>query len=311
MIHLKTLAANYQILEITTIPPNQQIEPEAIAQIELPPDLDLTREVVLFGQMPTWLYGILVKHCRTAPWMACFSAPEGGAIVVHSRVPERAIGDLISITLQRPTRPAILIGGPPESGKSIFSNALRLGLNRQCPEQQIFLQRANWDGEGNWSHESRDRDFAKRLITEHERRIHEHENAAELIPEYFRYHTRATANLRQLVNLVLVDVGGKVQPEKIPLVKQCTHYIIISKHCELMQEWHDLCQPHLQPLAVIHSVLEPQGFRILATEPCLEIIAGPWTSEQTLQVPDVLLQAVQTHCLANRPALKIEDYAGG
>jgi CRISPR-associated protein Csx3 len=287
VIHLKTLAANYQVLEITSIPPNQKIRPEAIAQIELPPDLDLTREVVLFGQMPTWLYGVLIDHCRVAPWIACFSAPEGGAIVVHSRVAKPAIGDLIPIALQRPTRPAILIGGPPDSGKSIFSNALRLSLNEKWPEQQIFLQRANWDGEGNWSHESRDRDFAKRLIAEHERRIHEHENAAELIPEYFRYHTRATANLRQLVNLVLVDVGGKVQPEKLPLVKQCTHYIIISKEPRLVQEWHDMCQPHLKPLAVIHSVLEPRS-QIFTTEPFLEIIAGPW------------IPKMQAHCLADQ-----------
>lgn len=300
MIHLKTLAANYQVLEITSIPPNQKIKPEAIAKIELPPDLDLEREVILFGQMPTWLYGVLVDQCRAAPWVACFSAPEGGAIVVHSRVPDRAIGDLISITLQRPTRPAILIGGPPESGKSIFSNALRRSLNQKWPEQQIFLQRANWDGEGNWSHESHDQDFAKRLIKEHERRIHEHKDAAELIPEYFRYHTRATANLRQLVNLVLVDVGGKVQSEKLPLVKQCTHYIIISKKPELVQEWHDLCQPYLQPLAVIHSVLKPRGFQRLATEPCLEIIAGPWISKETLQMPDMVLEAVQAHCLDNQ-----------
>ena len=75
------------------------------------------------------------------------------------------------------------------------------------------------------------------------------------------------------------------------LVKQCTHYIIISRLPEAVEAWHELCQPHLQPLAIIHSVRD-QKCEILRTEPVLELVAGPWQEGEMLSVPECLLQAI-------------------
>lgn len=290
MIQLKLLAADYQILAIAPFPADQAIHPSEIANLELLPELDLNREVILFGQVPTWVYGALVDRCCSAPWIGCFSALEKEAVVIYSRIPEKVPGDVVPITLNRPLCPAILIGGPPDSGKSVLSNALRLSLIRQQPDLQVFLHRANWDGEGNWSHETSDRDLVKRLVREHERRVHEHPQASELLPAYFNYHAEAIANLREIVDLVLVDVGGKTQPEKSPLLEQCTHYIVISRSPELIDPWHNFCTT-LKPIAAIHSVQE-QALQILQHKPFLEIIAGPWNKRETLTVPDVLLQKV-------------------
>jgi CRISPR-associated protein Csx3 len=268
MITLKILPADYQILAIAASPPDQPIHPAEIADLVLPPELDWHREVILFGQVPIWVYGALSATfglrstgCPQVPWIGYFAALEKEAVVVWSQVPDKTPGDVIPINLYRSPCPAILIGGPPDSGKSVLSNALRRSLQQHCPQLQVFLHRANWDGEGNWSQEAHNRDLVKRLIREHECRVHEHPQAAELLPAYYAYHASAISNLRETVDLVLVDVGGKTQPEKIPLVAQCTHYIVISRSPQLIEPWHQLCAPMLKLLAVIHSAIE-QGITI-------------------------------------------------
>lgn len=294
MIKLSLLPADYQILAIAPLPPDHPIQPAELSELTLPPDLDLSREVILFGQVPIWVYSALIALCQSAPWIGCFAALEKQAVVIHSRVSSKSPGDIIPLHLHRSPCPAILVGGPPDSGKSALASALRRSLIQQNPNRQVFLHRANWDGEGNWSDEAHNRDLVKRLIREHERRIHEHPEVSELMPAYFDYHAQAVANLREVVDLVLVDVGGKTQTEKIPLVKQCTHYIVISSIPSLVQSWHDFSGLYLKPVAVIHSTQE-QALTVLQTDPFLEIKAGPWEKGKTLTVPDVLLYKILQH----------------
>lgn len=288
---LRTLEGNYQTLAINLLKPGELIEPNVLAELELPPELDLDREVILFGQAPIWLYSYLVHHCYEAPWVGCYDARKKLAVVVQSRVSEKAVGDVLPVLLNQSPCPAIFIGGPPDSGKSVLSNALRLSLMQKL-QKRVFLHRANWDGDGNWKHESSNRELVKKLALENENRLHE--KAKELLPKYFIDQAQAVRNLRELVDLVLVDVGGLVQPEKAPLVPSCTHYIIISRDCEAIAQWHDFCRPTLKPLAVIHSVLE-QREEILQTQPVLEMVAGLWQEGETFSVPEVLLQEVLRH----------------
>ncbi|NJL41359.1 MAG: hypothetical protein HC899_35110 [Leptolyngbyaceae cyanobacterium SM1_4_3] len=134
------------------------IDPAELADLDLPPNVDLSQPVILFGPVPTWVYGRLVSLCREAPWIGCFSAPEAQAIVVHSRKVGMAVGDVVAVPLLRDRlAPAVLVVGPPDSGKSVLSNALRVSLTARYPDCTFFLHRANWDGEGNWSHERRSR----------------------------------------------------------------------------------------------------------------------------------------------------------
>jgi CRISPR-associated protein Csx3 len=291
MLTLQRLAANYQILAIAAKPVYQPIKPDELATIELPPDLDLTREVILFGQVPTWVYGALIQRCRAAPWIGCYAALEGEAVVIHSQVLTPAVGDVVPVQIHRPRCPTILIGGPPDSGKSVFSNALRLSLLKAAPDSTVYLHRANWDGEGNWSHEAHNRELIKRLIRQHERRIHEHPQAADLLTPYFNYHAQAIAHLQKLADWVLVDVGGKIQPEKIPLLHHCTHFLLISRDPEQLEQWQAFCQPHLKAIALIHSTLDVQ-IHILKAEPWLELIAGPWLSGTTPDIPAILLDKI-------------------
>jgi hypothetical protein len=59
------------------------------------------------------------------------------------------------------------------------------------------------------------------------------------------------------LELVIVDVGGMVQPEKLPILEACTHYLIISSKPEAVGAWHEFCHDrgNLMPVAVIHSSL--------------------------------------------------------
>ena len=299
VITLPTSHGLCQTLAITLTQPQSLISPQTLSTLELPVDLDLNREVILFGQAPTWLYSRLVNLCQAVPWIACYNMPMKQCVVIHSRVATPTVGEALTLIWNQVPCPAILIGGPPNSGKSVFSHALRQRLLQQNPAQQLFLHRANWDGEGNWTYETPHRPLSNTLVQRHEYRIHQTVETQALIPGYFQYHARAVKNVRSLTNLALVDVGGRPQPEKEPLLEQCTHYIIISRSPEDIETWHQFCQPYLQPIAVIHSVLHPH-LQIIATEPVLEIIAGPWGEEQPAIVPECIVEAIATATQQNK-----------
>ncbi|MEO0533330.1 MAG: CRISPR-associated ring nuclease Crn3/Csx3 [Cyanobacteria bacterium P01_A01_bin.123] len=286
---LSSHSGSLQTLAITLNSP--VVHPDCLPTLKLPPEINLTREVVLYGRSPTWLYGALIHKCQAAPWLGCYDARSQAVIVIHSRVESPAIGDRLPVTLNRQPCPAILIGGPPNSGKSVLSNATRLSLTAQLPNDTIYLHRASWDGEGNWTYETAQPSFVEALVRNHEYRIHEDPETAKLIPGFFQSHADAVANLRNLVDCLLVDVGGLPQREKVPLVEQCSHYMIISRLPEAVDVWHQFCQPHLKPIAVIHSVLSDE-FEVLQTTPWLEIKAGPWLMGATQTIPDILLKHI-------------------
>ena len=279
----------YQTLYITLTKPQNLIPPASIVPLPLPAELDLSREVVISGQAPLWLQVRLMWRCREASWVGCHAARDNRIVVIHSRVASPTVGDSFPIRLNRHPCPAILIGGPPNSGKSVFSNALRQALLRH--EQRVFLHRASWDGEGNWAYETESPNLVDSLVRHHEFRIHEDPRTAKQIPEFFEKQARTVANLRQLTDCLLVDVGGLPQPEKLPLVEQCSHYIVISRLPVEVEKWHKLCGPQLESLAVIHSVLETTQ-RVIKNSPILEIEAGPWLVEQEPVIPEIVLEII-------------------
>ena len=279
---------NYQTLNVTQAVPWEPILPAQLAAVGLPETLDLSREVVLYGALPNWFYGRLVDLCSDAPWVGCYNGPAGGIVVVRSRVAMPAVGDLIAVQQNQTPCPAIAIVGPPNSGKSVFSNALRQQLIRRLPNYKTYLHRASWDGEGNWAYEANTQ-MLEQFVRHNEFRIHENPETAKLIPDYYRHHARVVKNLRRLSDCVLVDMGGLPQPEKQPLLEECTHYIVISRLAEAVEAWHRCCGSTLTPLAVIHSVLEPVQTVVQRT-PILEVTAGPWVDSASVNFPECVLE---------------------
>lgn len=298
-----------QALVVRFSRPQALILPGEIARTVLPADLSFTQPVVVFGQAPTWLVGRLISQLveqsqakspsqQTAsglPWIGCYDARSQQVVVVASTVVEIAVGDALPAVLNPQRCPAILVGGPPDSGKSVFSNALRVALKERYPDRRVYLHRASWDGEGNWTYESGTQasgkpELIKKLVARNEFRIHEKAETATLIPGYFKYHARAVDNLRQITDCLIVDVGGMPQVEKQPLMEVCTHYVVVSRSAAAVEAWHGLCGEALQPLAIVNSVLEAKC-TILNAAP-LEMVAGPWVSAQSAVMPEEILEQV-------------------
>jgi CRISPR-associated protein Csx3 len=274
-----------------------RIQPAELATLQLPSELDFSRGIILYGWAPTWLYAHLTARCQAAAWVACCSVnlPKHTAVVVSSRVDGVQTGDLVTMALKPKQGTVILIGGPPDSGKSVFAYALQRSLRQYFlqhdPSRKVFLHRANWDGEGNWAHEMAP-DAAKALVDQYGQRPHLIKNNQNYIQRYFQSQAATTANIRDLVDVVLVDVGGRVQDEKLPLVEACTHSIVISCKPERVSEWQVFCGDRgLQPLAVIHSVEKDQCL-VVGNDGFLEVKAGRWERGKTEQVPGVILRAV-------------------
>lgn len=292
----------YQLLTITLIRPGDlfverninrgksllaRIQPDELERLKLPADFDESRGVMLFGNAPVWLYGRLVELCRAAAWVGCYNVRQGGAIVVASRVPIPGVGAVVPLRSRPQLGMAIAIGGAPNSGKSVFANALRLALGQRVSS---YLHRANWDGEGNWSYETTDQTIARQLVERGKFKMHLLPNAETLLQSYFQYHGDATRQIRGVVDLTLVDLGGRPDPVKLPAVGACSHFIIISRDQSQVPLWLELFSS-LRSLVVIHSRLEA-GYRVVRTAPVLEMEAGPWLREKEARVPDVLLEMI-------------------
>ena len=274
---------SYQLLQIDLATRDRIIEPSDLAPLQLPDGIDTSIGVVLSGRAPVWLFSYLVHELHPTVWVACYD-PRLGAVVVATR--QTQIGQVLPVSLARGKPhlcPAVLIVGPPDSGKSVLSHALFQALLPDYPE--VYLQRAQWDGEGNWILE------LDTIATACDREDFKLGYKGSLTPSFFPYHARAILDLRRQKQLVLVDVGGKVQPEKVPILEACSHYVVISAQPDKVQEWHEFCRErgNLKPLAVIHSTLDSMS-QIHQRQPHLEITCGPWLQSQPLKTPAVLLE---------------------
>ena len=294
-IHLKLGAAqqwnglSYQVLSIELVSPDRLISPPDLASLPLPPGINTTGGVIVTGRAPIWLYAALVHELHPTAWVACFDPRLNGGVVVATHSRQTSVGQVIPLPPPTPAprlNPGLMIVGPPDSGKSVLSHALFTALLPQHPD--IFLQRANWDGEGNWLLE------LPSTVPDTDRDALKQEGKGSPSDRFFGHHGQAILQLRRQKPLVLVDVGGKVQPTKAPLLEACSHYVVISSQRDRVEEWHEFCcdRGNLKCLAVIHSTLEAD-VQIHRWQPYLEISCGPWVLGQSPRVPGVLLEQVQ------------------
>ncbi|WP_008308402.1 hypothetical protein [Leptolyngbya sp. PCC 6406] len=177
--------------------------------------------------------------------------------------------------------------GQCHSGKSVLSHALFKALLPECPD--VFLQRAQWDGEGNWILELPATATADDLET------FKLAYKGELTQHFYPNQAQAILQLRRQKDLVIVDVGGRVQPEKLPVLEACSHYLIISAQPNQVNPWHEFCRDrgNLRCLAVVASTLDPVEI-IHRREPFLEMTCGPWVSGTETRVPEVLWEGVRS-----------------
>jgi len=287
---------SYQVLTIELTSPDRVIQPQDLGELRLPTGIDATGGVVISGRAPIWLYGYLVHELHPTAWVACYDPRLKGAVVVATHSRQTQIGAVVPVDPSagpiQALCSALLIVGPPDSGKSVLAHALWQVLLKESPA--VYLQRAQWDGEGNWWLELGEN------TTPDQREAWKAQYKGTLTDRFFPYHAQAILNLRRQQSLVLVDVGGKVQPEKQPLLEACSHYLIISSDLQAIAPWHEFCRDrgNLQPVAVIHSSLD-SGFSVHQEMPYLELTAGPWVAGQTPEIPQVLLDRIRSQCLSS------------
>ncbi len=156
--------------------------------------------------------------------------------------------------------PAILIAGPPHSGKSVLSFLLSIEL-RQIGSAH-YLLRADPSGEGDWFH------LGKAAVVRSLRQ----EKKGHYSPAFVERLQYIIDN-RQLP--LLVDIGGSPRGEQFALLKACTHSILLYRSQAELTLWQNhLQRMELAAIAELRSSLT-EAEKIQATHPQLQgIISG-------------------------------------
>lgn len=139
--------------------------------------------------------------------------------------------------------PAVVIGGPPHSGKSVLAYSLTLAL-RERGVPHYLLRGYPPDGEGDWAfvpEQSRVRPWRRKGAI----------NEAWLV--------RLRRDLANRQFPFLVDMGGLPTPDQEALLENCTHSILLTPDEASAALWRERFARHgLVPLAELRSDLKAQ-----------------------------------------------------
>jgi CRISPR-associated protein Csx3 len=156
--------------------------------------------------------------------------------------------------------PAILLAGPPHSGKSVLSFL----LTEQLRQMRVphYLLRAAPDNEGDWFFTG---DLeAVRILRARDKRG---------FTKAFVAQQRQVIEKRWLP--LLVDIGGRPQGEQFDLIRACTHSVLLYPNQDDYTVWRaHLADAGLLPVAELHSQLKAPD-RITQDRPVLTgVISG-------------------------------------
>lgn len=148
--------------------------------------------------------------------------------------------------------PAVMIGGPPHSGKSVLAYSLTQALRQKGIAHYVL--RAYPDGEGDWANEA-DQQVVRQIRVK-----------GQGTPQWIDFICRDIAN-RHLP--LIVDVGGRPTAWQEAVFNHCTHAILLTPDSATHQEWQAFTGKYgLQVVADLHSSLTG-GDLIQGETPCL------------------------------------------
>lgn len=157
--------------------------------------------------------------------------------------------------------PAIIVGGPPNSGKSVLMYSLSQALQRRGVAHYVL--RAAPDGEGDWFLEATPE--ARETV-----RLLRIKGAFDE-----RWTERILRDLRNRHLPLLVDAGGLPTPSQERILSAATHAILVTRDPAWRAEWRQRFRRYgLNLLADLDSRLEGPS-RIIARTPVLRgVITG-------------------------------------
>ena len=139
--------------------------------------------------------------------------------------------------------PAVTIGGPPHSGKSVLAYSLTQALRRRGVDHYVL--RAYPDGEGDWANEA-DQALVRRIRVK-----------GQGTPEWIARTCRDIAN-RHLP--LIVDVGGLPTSWQEAVFDYCTHAILLTRDEASRDDWQNRMAHHgVILLADLHSQLQGES----------------------------------------------------
>ena len=127
--------------------------------------------------------------------------------------------------------PAVLVGGPPDSGKSVLTANLTQTLYRQ--KVQHYVLRICPDGEGNWQHMAEQKQVRILLAP------------GAWTPEFVDHlcHDLAHPHLP-----LIVGAGGRPRPWQKRIFDYCTHAILLTPDDASRAHWRTLMARHSVPI---------------------------------------------------------------
>ncbi len=135
--------------------------------------------------------------------------------------------------------PALMIGGPPHSGKSVLAYSLTQALRLRAISHYVL--RAYPDGEGDWANEA-DQELVRRIRL---RGSATRDWVARICRDIAARHLP-----------LIVDVGGRPTAWQEAVFDHCTHALLLTRDADSRAEWHTLAARHSLPvLADLHSSL--------------------------------------------------------
>lgn len=180
-----------------------------------------------------------------------------------------------------------IICGPPHSGKSVFiSNLIHL-----LPSGAYERINANGDGEGTWSNNPNQDEV---LVIR---------KKGTNTPEDFRRWKEQIVRAKQ--DIVLVDMGGRLQEDKIPLFEACDNFIVISNNESMIKKWKKFGKS--QGCKCIGTIFSQQGElheEILAKEPYVKGVMSGFKRGHDLRGSNLLKLMADT-------IISLSGYKGG
>jgi len=139
--------------------------------------------------------------------------------------------------------PAVIIGGPPDSGKSVLTANLTQALRERGVAHYVL--RACPDGEGDWTHLA-DQEQVRTLVV-----------PRQWTPSFVDHICR---DLERRHLPLIVDVGGRPQTWQEVIFDHCTHAILLTKDEDSHRVWLDRVTDHgLILLADLRSKLKAES----------------------------------------------------